>query len=83
MTMKKIILLLCLAILIFTAKLVYDEYFGPVSAVSSEQEEAAKLQQLEADLLKAAAIGRGDYKNSTSTGTSYRKIDRTRRTGST
>jgi len=65
------------------AKLAYDKYCGPANAVSREQEEAAKLKQLEADLLRAAAVGRGDYKSPTSTGISKSKIDRSRKTGST
>jgi uncharacterized protein YpmB len=83
MTVKKIFILLCLIILLCAAKLAYDKYSGPVNAVSHEQEEAAKLIQLEADLLRAAAIGRGDYKRPTSTGINTAKIDRPRKTGST
>ena len=79
MTVKKLIIILCLIILLFAAKLAYDEHFGPARAISQEQDEAAKLQQLEGDLLRALAIGRGDYQNSSPAG----KIDRTRRTGST
>ena len=80
---KKILIILCLIILLCAARRAYDEFFGPASAVSQEQDEAAKLQQLEADLLRAAATGRGDYKNSTSLRTSERKFQKTRRTGST
>ena len=83
MTIKKLIIILCLIILLWAAKLAYDEHFGPASAVSQEQDEAARLEQLEADLLRAAATGRGDYKNSTSLRTSERKFQKTRRTGST
>jgi uncharacterized protein YpmB len=83
MTVKKIFILLCLIILLCAAKLAYDKYSGPVNAVSREQEEAAKLIQLEADLLRAAAIGRGDYKRPTTTGINTAKIDRPRKTGST
>jgi len=83
----KIFIILCLAILLGAAKLVYDEFFGPQNAAALQQEkeeaEARKLKQLEADLLRAAAAGRGNYKKSTSAGISKRKIDRTRRTGST
>jgi len=81
----KIFIILCLAILLGAAKLAYDEYFGPQSAAAlqQEEEEARKLEQLEADLLRAAAKGRGDYKKSTSAGISKSKIDKTRRTGST
>lgn len=83
MTIKRIFILLCLIILLCAAKLAYDKYYGPDRAISKEQEEAAKLKQLEADLLRAAAIGRGDYKTPTSTAMSKNKIDRSRKTGST
>ena len=83
MTFRKFLIILNIIILLCIAKLAYDEYFSPASAVSQEQDEAAKLQQLEADLLKAAATGRGDYKSSTTRRTSNRKLQRTRRTGST
>ncbi|MBN2181141.1 MAG: hypothetical protein JW715_04445 [Sedimentisphaerales bacterium] len=83
MTIKKLFFILCLVILLCAAKLAYDKYYGPAQAVSSEQEEAAKLKQLEADLLHAAAVGRGDYKRPASTGSSTKKVYRTRRTGST
>jgi len=83
MTIKRIFIFLCLIILLCSAKLAYDKYYGPARAESCEQEEAAKLKQLEADLLIAAAVGRGDYKRPTSTGMSKAKIDKSCRTGST
>jgi hypothetical protein len=83
MTIKRIFIFLCLMILLCAAKLAYDKYYGPANAISREQEEAAKLKQLEADLLRAAAVGRGDYKQPTSSGMSSAKIDRSRKTGST
>jgi hypothetical protein len=83
MTIKRIFSLLCLIILLCGAKLAYDKYYGPARAEAREQEEAAKLQQLEADLLRAAAAGRGDYKRPTSAGMSKTKIDRSPKTGST
>jgi hypothetical protein len=83
MTIKRLFILLCLIILLCAAKLTYDKYIGPARAESREQQEAAKLQQLEADLLRAAAIGRGDYKRPTSVGISKRKLDNSRRPGST
>ena len=83
MTVKRIFIFLCLIILLCGAKLAYDKYYGPARAEALQQEEAAKLKQLEADLLRAAAAGRGDYKKPASTGINKAKIDRSRKTGST
>jgi hypothetical protein len=83
MTVKRIFVLLCLIILLCAAKLAYDKYCGPDNAISREQEEDAKLKQLEADLLRAAAKGRGDYKKPTSSRMSEAKLDKSRKTGST
>ena len=83
MTVKRIFVLLCLIILLCAAKMAYDKYSGPTAAVSREQEEAAKLKQLEADLLRAAQTGHSNYKSPTSARMSKATIDRTSRTGST
>ena len=83
MTIKRIFIFLCLIILLCGAKLAYDKYYGPARAEAHQQEEAAKLKQLEADLLRAAAAGRGDYKKPASSRMNKAKIDRSSKTGST
>ena len=83
MTVKKIFIFLCLIILLCAAKMAYDKYSGPTTAVSREQDESAKLKQLEADLLRARQAGSTDYKSPASARMSKAKIDRTTRKGST
>ena len=83
MTMKKLFFIIILVIVLSAAWRTYNKHYGPQSAAAKQQQEAEKLAQLEADLIRAAEKGRGDYKKTTSNGISPRTIDSTPTTGST
>ena len=64
MTIKTKILIFCLIILFSAGLLAYRRFYRPSIAAARQQEEAVKLAQLEADLIKAAEAGHRSNKTS-------------------
>ena len=71
MTRKTKILVFCLVVLLGAAFITHRTYFRPPSAAARQQEEAMKLAELEADLLRAAAAGSGKIDRSGRMSQSY------------
>jgi len=67
---KKEILIIGLVLLLAGALLAYRAFHSPSTASARQHEEAAKLAQLKADLMKAASGGSGQ--TASSAGTSRR-----------
>jgi len=64
MTRKTKIFILCVVILLGAALLKYGASVRSTSTSARQHEEAVKLAQLEADLIKAVAEGNGQADNS-------------------
>ena len=81
MTIKRMIFIICLVAALCAVKVAYDKHYGPKNAVATQQaEEARKLAQLKADLLRASS---GSQNTNFPTNSRYDQLKKSSKKGST